>query len=295
MKVVKLNNELVPAFRKFFAEHSKLHDESFPPAEDYSVSDSEPAYLLLDEAGNIAGAAALMMTPEYIEAGSARFRMFYCKEQKSEHYKNLLNEILNYTAGLNSIYCYTDDKQNGLCAAWEETGFKAKHFAWILERDNKEFTDPQFPTDFELKTFRRGIDEENWCSVINDAFRSSLGHVRMTPERINEWRKEPSWLEDGLNILWRNGKAVGSIGISNDTDDGENAVFIDAVGVIHELHGKGLGKNLLRYGLKYAVMNGYSKAKLSVNGENDKAAELYFKEGFVKEALYKCYYYDIKK
>jgi len=235
------------------------------------------------------------MTPEYIEAGSARLRMFYCKEQKSEYYKNLLNEILNYTAGLSSIYCYTDDKQNGLCAAWEDTGFKAKRFAWILERDNKEFTGPQFPPDYELKIFRSGIDEDSWCSVINDAFRSSLGHVRMTPERINEWRKEPSWLEDGLNILWHNGKAVGSIGISKDTDDGENAVFIDAVGVVHDLHGKGLGKNLLRYGLKYAVMNGYSKAKLSVNGENDKAAELYFKEGFVKEALYKCYYYDIKK
>jgi hypothetical protein len=32
---------------------------------------------------------------------------------------------------------------------------------------------------------------------------------------------------------------------------------------------------------------------LSVNAENEKAAELYFNEGFKKDALYICYHYNI--
>lgn len=295
MKTVKLNNDLVPAFRKYFDEFSKLQDESYPPPEDYTVNNFEPAYLLMDDTGKIAGAAALMMTPEYIEAGSARFRMFYCNEQVPENYRVLLNEIKNHIFGLQNIYCFTEDKYTDTCKAWESIGFEARRFAWVLERESANNKMPAYPPGYELKTFRQGIDEDSWCSVINDAFGRSKGHVRMTPDRINEWRREPSWLEDGMKLLWHNGRAVGSIGLTRDSENGEDVIFIDAIGVLHELHGKGLGKNLLLSGIKYAAEKGIKKVKLSVNAENEKAADMYFKEGFVKEALYKCYYYDIKK
>lgn len=295
MRVIKLNNDLVPAFREFFAKYSKLQDESYPPADDHKVSENEPAYILTDETGNIYGSAALMMTAEYREAGSARFRMFFCTEHISENYILLLNEILKHTSGLKSIYCFAEEKQTALYKAWEKIGFTAKRFAWILERNSAGCIEPIYPDGYELKNFRTGVDEDNWCTVINDAFGKQTGHVRMTPDRINEWRKEPSWLEDGMKLLWYNGNPVGSIGITKDTENGEDMIFIDAIGVLHELHGRGLGKNLLRSGIKYAAEKDIVKVKLSVNAENDKAADMYFKEGFEKEALYKCYYYDIKK
>ncbi|HMQ80917.1 MAG TPA: GNAT family N-acetyltransferase, partial [Ignavibacteria bacterium] len=69
---------------------------------------------------------------------------------------------------------------------------------------------------------------------------------------------------------------------------------IEAIGVAGDYQGKGLGKNLLRTGIQYAADSGSPGVMLSVNGENEKAADMYFREGFKKEALYKCYYLDMK-
>ncbi|MCC6865804.1 MAG: GNAT family N-acetyltransferase [Ignavibacteria bacterium] len=293
MKVVKLNNKRIPAFKEYFNKYSKAQDESYPPQADYSISKNEPVFILLDHTGNIAGVAALMMSHVYKETGSARFRMFHCVEQLAVNYKILLNEILKFTKGLKSIYCFTEENQCAMCNVWEEIGFYAKRYAWILNRNAILNENPVFLNGYELKPFRTGIDEEALCYVINDAFGNSFGHVKMNSERIKMLQNESSYIDGGILLLWKDKKPVGSISLTSDMDDGIMTLFIDGIAVIHSQQGKGLGKNLLRSGIEFAVKKGYTKVKLSVNTKNEKAAELYFKEGFIKEALYKSYYYDI--
>ncbi|HEY3252004.1 MAG TPA: hypothetical protein VGK25_12905, partial [Ignavibacteria bacterium] len=77
MKVTPLTENLIPSFLDYFKTYAHQQDESFPLGENYARRDDEPAYLLKDNANNIAGAAVLMMHKEYIEAETARFRMFH--------------------------------------------------------------------------------------------------------------------------------------------------------------------------------------------------------------------------
>ena len=293
MKVVKLTDKNVTAFRSYFKQFSHEQDESNPPLDDFTPGDDDPVYLLV-KGNEIRGAAALMLHTEYREVRMARLRMFHAVDGDYLSYLKLLNSILLHTSGLTSIYGFIEDKYSNIANIWEDLGFESRRFSWILKRDTGNFTKPEFPEGFELRTFRDGTDEENWCDIINDAFAHTLGHVRLTKEKIAQWKLDPTYIDDGMKMLWYKDKPVGTLALIKEMHEGDEVIFIEAIGVLTEEQGKGLGKNLLRAGLEYANNYGYKKAMLSVNGENDKAAEMYFREGFKKEALYKCYYYDMK-
>lgn len=293
MNVVKLTEKNIPAFKQYFKQYSHEQDESNPPLDDFTTGENDPVYLLVN-GSEIRGAAALMLHPEYREVRQARLRMFHTADGDYLSYLKLLNSILLHTSGLTSIYGFIEDNYSNIAKIWEDLGFESRRFAWILIRDTKEFTGPQFPEGYELRTFRDGIDEEHWCSIINDAFGHSLGHVRMTPERLEHWRLDPAYINGGMKLLWHNDTPVATLSMTKEEHKGEDLIFIEAIGVAGDYQGKGLGKNLLRTGIQYAADSGSPGVMLSVNGENDKAADMYFREGFKKEALYKCYYFDIK-
>ncbi len=292
LRVDKLTEKNIPAFKHYFKKYSHEQDESCPPLDDFSINEDDPVYLLIED-GKITGAAALMLQPEYREARLARFRIFHTIHGDYISYNKLLNSILLHTSGLTSIYAFIEDNYSNIANIWVDLGFEARRFAWILRRPAGNDTKPEFPPGFELRTFRDGIDEERWCTITNDAFEHSLGHVRMTPEKLAHWKIDSAYIEGGLNLLYHNEKPVATIALTRDEQDGEEVLYIDAIGVLTEYQGKGLGRNLLRYGIQYAAENNFSKVMLSVNGENEKAAAIYFKEGFEKEALYKCYYLDV--
>ncbi len=292
MKIEKLTQSSIPAFKEYFKKHAHQQDESFPPLESFTINEDEPIYVLTNS-GEISGAAALMIYPEYREAKTARFRIFHSKDGSKVSYNLLLNKILKHTQGLTSIYCFIEDKYSNITSIWEDIGFESRRFAWILERETSSFVKPEFPNGFELRTFRDGIDENSWCSIINEAFEHTLGHVRMTPQKIADWRIDPSYISGGMKILWHNEKPVATAAMIKEIVNGEEAIFIEAIAVLNSFQGKGLGKNILRAGIEFAKNYGAKKVMLSVNGENEKAAEMYFREGFRKESLYKCYYFDI--
>ena len=293
MKVVKLTENNIPAFKSYFKQFSHEQDESFPPVDDFTAGDDDPVYLLV-KGNEIRGVAALMLHKEYREVRQARLRMFHAADGDYVSYLKLLNSILLHTSGLTSIYGFIEDNYSNIAKIWEDLGFESRRFAWVLIRNSEMFNPAVFPEGFELKTFRENTDEDSWCSVINDAFGYSLGHIRMTPERIKHWKLEEGYMPEGMKLLWFNGKPAGSLGITKDEHKGSDIYFIDSVAVKSEFQSRGLGKNLLRAGIEFAAKSGVPKVMLSVNGENEKAADMYFREGFSKEALYKCYYLDIK-
>lgn len=292
IRVDKLTEKNIPAFKAYFKKYSHEQDESCPPVDDFSVNEDNPVYLLIED-GKITGAAALMLQPEYREARLARFRMFHTVYGDYISYSKLLNSILLHTGGLTSIYAFIEDNYSNIAKIWEELGFEARRFAWILKRPSEGIAEPVFPAGFELRTFRDGIDEEDWCRITNDAFEHTLGHVRMTPQKIEHWKMEDTYIDGGLKILWDSGVPVATLALAKEFQDNEEMLFIESIGVLKSAQGRGLGRNLLRYGLKFAAEHGYGNVMLSVNGENERAAGIYFKEGFEKEALYKCYYLDV--
>lgn len=296
MKTVKLTEDKINAFREYYNKYSPEQDESFPVLTDYKVSADEPVYLLTDDAGNIHGAAALLLRKEYLEIKESRFRIFHCIEKNTEHYRILLDEIQKHTGGLNSIYGFLQDKYTDSMKVWEELGFQKRRFAWILGRNSAGGPVPAFPDGFELRVMRDGIDENAWCDIINESFAEMLGHTHLYPEKIEQWKKEDIYIPGGMIMLWdkNTGKPLAVMGLNKENSEGEEVIFIDGLGVLKAYQGKGIGRNLIRWGIDYAKQNGFKRVMLSVNAENEKAAELYFNEGFKKSALYICYHYNTK-
>ncbi|MBZ0202153.1 MAG: hypothetical protein IT281_02740 [Ignavibacteria bacterium] len=76
MKIEKLTESSIPAFKEYFKKYAHEQDESFPPLESFTINENEPVYVL-KVGSEIAGAAALMIYPEYREVKQVRFRIFH--------------------------------------------------------------------------------------------------------------------------------------------------------------------------------------------------------------------------
>jgi mycothiol synthase len=295
LKTERVNNLNITEFIEYCKKHAAEHDESNIPSAEYKPRTDEPAFLLRTDIGELIGAASLMLHKEYVDSGKARFRIFHSIEKSFESYKLLLNEIERESQGVKYIYCYITEGKSETHQIWENLGFSVWRYSWVLERSTAGFTPHVFPEGFEIRTMRDGIDEEAWADIINEAFANMLGHTHLTPQKIAGWKKEECYIPAGMKMLWDASadKPIGTIAMIKEKEKGEEIIFIEAISLLNSYQGRGLGKNLLRYGIKFAQKFGVNKALLSVNAENSGAADLYFKEGFTKIEVYLCYHKKI--
>jgi mycothiol synthase len=290
LKIVSLNTDNVKNFIAYCKKHAREQDESFIPQDDYTVRTEELVYLLLDNESKVVGAAALMLYKEYIDIKKARFRIFHCIEKSYENYKVLLDKIIEHKLNVDFIYCFIDEKNRIARDIWEKLGFGIWRYSWVLEKDTTSFTAAEFPAGYMIKTMEEGKDEQAWCDIVNEAFAAMHGHTHLSPQKIAYWKKSAEFIDGGLKMLWHNDKPVGTIAMIKETENGENVIFIEAVAILNSYQGRGLGKNLLRYAVEFTNKNGFKKIMLSVNAENESAAELYLKEGFKKIEVVVCYH-----
>jgi hypothetical protein len=133
---------VTPANSKHFTEYcrkfSKEQDESYLPEDDFVISDSEIAYMLIDESGSVIGAISLMLFDEYVSAGFARFRIFHSTYKSVESYSSLLQAAgaefkANSYEKVNYVYAFIEDSKAEVCRIWESLGFRIKRYSWILE------------------------------------------------------------------------------------------------------------------------------------------------------------------
>ncbi len=289
MKVLELNDEFLPAFIEYCKTYGPEQDESYLPDANFVPGENDPAFVLL-EGNKIAGAASLILHPEYRESRKSRFRIFHCLYKSAANYRALQDALLKNLNGIDKIYCFINENRPDVRRIWEEIGFSIERYSWLFERDLEGVTPPDYPDGFILDVMREGIDEQAWCDIINVCFSGIAGHTRLTPEKLKNFKSYPGYIEQGLLLLRYKNTPAGTMQLENETDDGKKTLFIEAAAVLPEYRGRGLGKNLIRSALKYAAGNGYEKAMLSVNAENENASALYLKEGFRKKKLYICYH-----
>lgn len=259
-----------------------MPDESFNPG----VND--PAFVLIEN-NKITGASSLILHPEYRELKKGRFRIFHCIRKDVSCYSQLLENIIKCTGGIKNIYCFIQDTHYRVREIWEELGFFIERYSWILYKDIKDFDQASFPDGYGIKNIKGKKDEQAFCDIINIAFAEQAGHRYMRASMIDEIKKEEGYLSDGLLLLSNCGHPVGTMQLNEETENGKPVLFINALSILPEHKGKGLGKNMLRYALQYGKEKGYGKAILSVNAENEQAVSLYINEGFKKSKLYICY------
>ncbi|MDP3178216.1 MAG: GNAT family N-acetyltransferase [Spirochaetaceae bacterium] len=295
------------AFVAYCLEHRFDHDESFLSERDLAgiVFDSdEVAFALRSAEGGtrILGAAALMITPAFREVGKARFRIIHVEPSvgaadEADAYRVLVEAVLPFAKALSFAYLFLPERARRVADIILGLGFRVERYSWLLERSLDQVEPTSFPEGYSLERIDPSEPEASslWCGIVNLAFERLAGHTRMTSERLLADRD--AGLEfPGSYLILRDagGIAVGLALTVKDVDDAQGkSALLGPIAVLPTLQGRGLGRSLLRAGMMAARDAGFSSCVLTVNSENNDAAELYLSEGFTRKDVYVCYRRDL--
>jgi mycothiol synthase len=156
-------------------------------------------------------------------------------------------------------------------------GFRfARHF-WLMERPLGGMAEPVWPARLEPRTFDgsdRAVGDLN--AVYNDSFAEHYHFVPGTDAETRDLVASESFRADGLAMSYRGDRCVGFCRSTLLPARGE----ISMLGTSREARGIGLGRALLRWGVRWLEAEGAARVTLVVDGENESALALYRQEGF---------------
>lgn len=297
MRVEELKNGMVEDFKTYCKKVRMVLDDSYLEDEDlrnFEVNDEDPTYVLLNEDNKIIGAVSLMMDKYFVSGRKGRIRILHAVETNLEAYRLMFETILKKAKDIDKIFYFVPEKNPELQHILQELCFEIERHSYLLEREAIGVAEPTFSEGYDLRPLVFGRDECLWCEVRNESFAKLLGHeTPVTSEMISKMQDSASYLKGGMMILYHNEKPVGIIRAVKEFYKDEFRTYIGPIAIKPDYQGKGLGKNLLRAGLKFGIDNGLCKAFLTVNGENDKAISLYIREGFRKELKLTCFNYNL--
>lgn len=293
MKIEQLKNERVEDFlnycRKIRCEvgSGAIQDEDLATFK----LDDNPTYILVDEENHIKGTISLILDDYSLSNKEGRIRIFHSDIPKREIYEELLNKIKLNTEGLNLIYLFIKDDDEKTAEILEGIGFGKGGYSYTMVRENPDINEPLFPEDFELRVFRKGRDEEAWCTIRNIGFAENEGVL--TPDMFHIYFDE-TYIDGGMKLLYHKEKPVGTIRIRKIYEEDVPYAYIGTLCIIPDYRGMGLARNLLRAAIKFGKENKLPNAELEVSLHNKHALSLYTNEGFVKLYGTVAYHYMLK-
>lgn len=156
-------------------------------------------------------------------------------------------------------------------------GFEPNRFTWLMERAGSRVPDPDWPPGIETRVFAPSDRAfEDWNQVYNQSFADHDHSVVSTVDECRRLMARPEMDPSSLLLAYRDGRCVGHC--RNEIHDGRGEVAI--LGVIPEARRTGLGRALLRWGVRWLLEARTSRVTLLVHGANDRAIALYRSEGF---------------
>lgn len=288
-KVTHLNELLL---NRYAIANGPEHDDSFLPGRDFGLTPDHPAYLLMDEQG-VAGAAVLMRTKRYVDAGKGRLAILHSVLNTPEAYAMLLDALRPHFHGLGRVYLFVPEEKTETAAILTGLGFQIERYSFVLQKEDAEVAEAVFPEGYAIRHLAAADSQgiADFARCVNLAFRELAGHTESVPEDIRAWFDEAFYLEGGICLLTHNGEAIGTVCIGRETET-PGAGEILALGLVPEQRGRGLGRAILRYATAYALQHRLTPVILSVNAENDTAVRLYQSEGFELIQSVVCYALD---
>ncbi len=287
--IIRVDNTNQEQLYDYCSRHAIDHDSSYVPGRDFKLSEEHPSYLLVDDRV-IIGAVSLMRTKRFMSVGKGRFSIFHAKNGDQTAYNKLLEAIRPHMDDLQNVFMFIPDKNKVSAEILSNLGFKIERYSFILERRDSALAEPVFPEGLTVHSLNpldfEGIDQ--FAACLNKEFKALAGHTPSTAQDIQSWFEEQGHLQGGVCLLRKGQEAIGTISMMRDQDD-LNAGEIGALGILEEYRGRDLGRNLLRYGIKFLKEKEFSPITLSVNGENKGAIKLYEREGFVLTESVVCY------
>jgi mycothiol synthase len=156
-------------------------------------------------------------------------------------------------------------------------GFAHERWFWLMDRPRGGAPEPEWPPGIEVRLFDRSERMlEDWCAAYNDSFASHYRFVVATLADSRRIVEDPAFRADGLALAYRDGRCAGFCRNVLYAERGELAVL----GTTHDARGLGLGRALLRWGVRWLEANATGPVTLLVDGDNENALKLYRSEGF---------------
>ena len=282
-------------FIRYAAEHGSEHDDSYLPGSGFQPSPEHPAYLLLRE-DVVIGAASLMRTPSYLQAGRSRFSIFHSTDPSVQAYSLLFGAIRRHFDGLRSVFLFLPESQAAAADAVRRLGFSVERYSYIMVLRDGNPKSLIVPEGYALHPIRP-MDERyfpEFANEINANFDTLAGHLPMPADGLREWFTDETYLEDGIVLLLHGDIPVGTACVMHDYED-RGAADISALSVARGHRRKGLGRLLLKHAVCFAAWRGLRPVFLSLNAENDRALHLYRSEGFVVTEKVICFSRDCER
>ena len=155
--------------------------------------------------------------------------------------------------------------------------FAHERWFWMMARPRGGAPAPAWPAGIEVTTYdgsERAL--AGWLEAYEDSFAEHFRHVRATLEEGRQLAAAPSFRPDGLLLAWRGGKCVGFCRCVLFESRGE----IAGIGTARAARGIGLGRAMLRWGVRWLEASSPAPVTLLVDGANEGALALYRAEGF---------------
>ncbi len=156
-------------------------------------------------------------------------------------------------------------------------GYQHARYYWLMERPRTEVMAPDWPEGVTLELFDSSERHlRGWTDSYNDSF---AAHHLFVPSTYSEARglsEREKFRPDGLLLAFRDGICLGFCRNELYPSRGE----IGTLGTVHAARGMGLGRALLRWGVRWLLSHCDQPITLLVDGENEGALRLYKQEGF---------------
>jgi len=143
---------------------------------------------------------------------------------------------------------------------------------------------PRFRDDIAVRPLIPGVDEPALVELVNVAFRDHPSPLTLDLEQVRRVHERPEF--DPATILVVSpadepGRLVAFCRIASyEDDDGRPVGEVKLVGVLPAYRGRGIGRELVRWGVGSVRRRGAGDVFLSVEGENESALRLYSALGF---------------
>ena len=141
-----------------------------------------------------------------------------------------------------------------------------------------------FPPEVVVRALRPGADDERYARLINRTFEDHPSPLSWPEEYIREIHARADFDPAGVLLIAATDDPAHLVGLCRTLelpgDDGRRRGELGIVGLLPEWRGRGLGRQLLRWGIAHLRSVGFAEVELTVEARNERALELYRGEGF---------------
>lgn len=151
---------------------------------------------------------------------------------------------------------------------------------------------PAFPPAVTVRAFRPGLDESPWLAINNAAFAGHPENGGWTMADLAQ-RTSLDWFSnEGFRMAWLDDELVGFCWTKID-DPMQGEIYVIAVSPPHA--GKGLGRELVREGMRHLWEAGCRRVFLYTDEENLPAVNLYAGLGYEVERRHRAFVKDLRQ